>query len=496
MIVDYNIVRKKCNFSSNILSTFTFNAYKSFQLKDLLDKKLNTDDNGEEVGSLNYIKKSPFIFIKSKSLQDDQYSIDLQKDTFEYIRPQVFKNMNIKKGDFIISKDSNIGTTGIFLNDHPCSMLSGALYKLPISKNKLYVFAFTKTKYFKNQLDLLVPKGATIRHAGLKFLDCYVPFPKNIKVIDYIEDLTSLILSIEKLMLEKENQINSLIDEDLHLNSNVKIKSESNVIKFKNINTEKRFDVGIYSSEFKLINDLIRNYNFGSKKLSEIGYSVTRGQNLQISSIGKSIYSSENHNDYYLLILSNDISENMTYKITQYLGSKKKLKKINYKDIIFTCRGNLGRTFVFCNKNLPAITNIDNMHITNENASLNENIMVSSYLHYLQKSNYLHNIAIQGSGADSFTKYHFDKIYVPCFSESLINKIALLYSNSFTLTMDFFKNKKEMLQGFGLYQLEFLKQVSTETINKLFDLIIGNKEVDIEEVKLQFISNYNNYIER
>jgi hypothetical protein len=32
-----------------------------------------------------------------------------------------------------------------------------------------------KDEYFRRQLDFLTPKGATIRHAGERFLECHIP---------------------------------------------------------------------------------------------------------------------------------------------------------------------------------------------------------------------------------------------------------------------------------------------------------------------------------
>ena len=44
---------------------------------------------------------------------------------------------------------------------------------------KYYALAFLKSNFFKDQLVLKVPRGATIRHAGKKFLECKIPFPNQ-----------------------------------------------------------------------------------------------------------------------------------------------------------------------------------------------------------------------------------------------------------------------------------------------------------------------------
>ena len=68
------------------------------------------------------------------------------------------------------------------------------------------MFAFLKHKYFLNQLNLLVPQGATIRHAKTLFLNCKIPFPNQRnkdEAINYVELLTQAIINKEK-KIQKE----------------------------------------------------------------------------------------------------------------------------------------------------------------------------------------------------------------------------------------------------------------------------------------------------
>ena len=117
----------------------------------------------------------------------------------------------------IISKDSNIGEIVILDKDYPNYMLSGALYKLPISEKKYYLLAFIKHNIFREQLDYMVPKGATIRHAKTIFLDCKIPMPNNNSenTIKFIELLTQAIINKEQLIKEKHENILLLIEQEL-----------------------------------------------------------------------------------------------------------------------------------------------------------------------------------------------------------------------------------------------------------------------------------------
>jgi restriction endonuclease S subunit len=148
-----------------------------FTVKSLLDRELKTADKGTEVGSINYISNSKCYFIKAKALQEECFLLEVNNETTTPIRPQVFKNYNLKEGGILISKDSNIGEVVILDKNYYNYSISGALYKLPITKYKYYLFAFLKHSYFRKQLDLLVPKAATIRHAKTLFLNCKISFP-------------------------------------------------------------------------------------------------------------------------------------------------------------------------------------------------------------------------------------------------------------------------------------------------------------------------------
>lgn len=236
------------------------NSYKQLIMKntnykrlgDLLDRKLTRQDLGQEVGSLSYIKNSPYHFMRSKALQSHSFLPQISKETTLPILPQSFIDMSLKKGDLIISKDSNIGEIVILDKDYQSTMLSGALYKLPITKNKFYIFALIKHEIFRQQLDFIVPKGATIRHAKTLFLECQLPFPNhNAKqTIQFIETIVQSIIIKENLIKERHSKILETIEKELLENQ----KDNRFVYSLPNIHEVKsntRLDTGIYCEEFK-----------------------------------------------------------------------------------------------------------------------------------------------------------------------------------------------------------------------------------------------------
>ena len=177
-------------------------------------------DLGIEVGSANYIGQSSHYFLRTKALQAHSYLPEITPETALPIMPNSFVKMNLKAGDLIISKDSNIGEIVILDKDYPSVMLSGALYKLPVNQYKYYLLAMMKHAIFREQLDFIVPKGATIRHAKTLFLDCKIPMPNDNtdNVIQFVENLTQAIVNKQRLIKERHQAILALIEQELLVN--------------------------------------------------------------------------------------------------------------------------------------------------------------------------------------------------------------------------------------------------------------------------------------
>ncbi|MDI6736109.1 MAG: hypothetical protein QME42_07965 [bacterium] len=142
-----DIVRLKYNLAPCQLTILDIPNKNTIFVRDLLDRNLRFSDRGLEVGSINYISKSTHCFIRAKALQSEYFLPFWDTETVIPIRPQVFKNYNLKEDDLLISRDSNIGEAIILDKDYSNYMISGALYKLPITKNKFYLFAFLKRMF-------------------------------------------------------------------------------------------------------------------------------------------------------------------------------------------------------------------------------------------------------------------------------------------------------------------------------------------------------------
>ena len=212
------MLTKGYNMSSAIYAHFTMPNQRYQKVSDLLSHPLMRSDLGQEVGSLSYIERSPYRFIRTKALQEHTFLLTLTDETALPILPSDFVQMDLKKGDLLISKDSNIGEIVILDRDYPNHMLSGAIYKLPVKPEwRYYLLAMIKHNVFREQLDALVPKGATIRHAKTMFLDCKIPLPCSCEeeTVKYISVLTQAIIDKETLIRKRHTDILHIIDDEI-----------------------------------------------------------------------------------------------------------------------------------------------------------------------------------------------------------------------------------------------------------------------------------------
>lgn len=490
-IVDNNYSLSSTQYKRLVMPNRNFKL-----VKDFLDRPLNKKDLGVEIGSLNYIGESPYRFIKTKALQEHSYLLDINKDSALPIMPSVYQQMNLKSGDLLISKDSNIGEIVILDKDYKNCMLSSAIYRLPVEEKwRYYLLAFIKHGIFREQLDFMVPKGATIRHAKTMFLDCKIPLPNTDteKVVRYVSLLTQSIVNKEKLIRKRHKDIIQLIENELTVNQKPKEFSYE-LPKLNELNIVGRLDVSRYCKEYKEYEHLITNYKYGCFKLSEKGYSVKRGQNLQVSCIGESVYSESKMNGYYCLAVSSNFSEYSTVNNYVYIGNPMKLSVIKRGEIVFSARGaQFGRVIIYPDEVDNVITNIDSLVISNENAQLYQNIYIAMFLNRLRQNKHLYKIAITGSGANSLTAYQSDDINFPNFPESKQREIAALYYNSivydtsdFTLN-NFMEKDNEYNSTAGIYELDKSAKLLKQMLDKTIDDIVNDRFVDVENRIKEFV---------
>ncbi len=482
------IRRKGLSFSSAQYKRVIIPNTSFIQVRDFLSRKLKRIDLGFEIGSINYLDKSHKFFFRTKGLKNHSFLPDINSESAIPMNPKAFINQNLKEGDLIISKDSNIGEIIILDKDYPDLMLSGALYKLPVKKWKYYLLAFIKHDFFREQLDYMVPKGAIIRHAKTMFLDCKIPLPNNNQdlVIRYVEELVKTAINTEKEICKQHNYIFELINNELLKNqkpNRYKYKFPT-IVELRNAG---RIDTNLFTQYFKSQEFLIKNYLHGYSFINALDFEISRGQNLQVSTIGKSIYSKEYFSNFYTLMLPKHLSKFGTIDEVEYLGNRETLKTLIKGDVIFGAEGfEKGRSIVILSEKSKTITNIHGITLHHRQGNLVLSIYVKCFLDYLRTIGLIDLYAVGGNGGSLAMKY-WDVIPFPNFPDSKKEEISKLYYNpnakfnNNNITVENFVNQDNIFNCIaGINELDqSLKKIKKKT-DKVLDQIVNNKTVEID----------------
>jgi len=482
------IANKNYSLSAPQYKTLLIKNPNCLFVRDFLERDLQRTDLGNEVGALNYIGKSSKYFLRTKALQKYSFLPEINSETTKPIYPRVFKQMNLKEGDLIISKDSNIGEIVILDKDYPNHMLQSALYRLPvIEKTKYYLLAFIKHPIFREQLDFLVPSGATIRHAKTLFLDCKIPLPNTNKekVMQYVSLLTQAIINKEKLIRERHHQILETIENEL-LNNQKSVKFDFKYPTYKELQETGRFDTSLYTEKFKKWNNIVKNYQFGSIDLLSRGFDWSRGTSLEKNFIKTRIDSPKYIKGFYELVLPTNISQYGFLEKQQFIGTPTKLKTIEQGDIIFGGEGfGKGRTYVVVENSHNVATNYHGIRIINTNHNLIESIFIRCFLTFWREKGMIDYIGVGGSGGHCAPSY-FHLIETPLFQETKQNEIAKLYHNpkakykTETATLEnFLELDNKFNEQAGIYELDKTAKQLKERLDEVIDKIANDEEIEI-----------------
>ena len=483
-----SIVEKDYTLSSSQYMDLIMPNENFLLVKDFLKRDLQRKDLGAEVGSLNYIGQSTHYFVRTRALQAHSYLPEISSETALPIMPSSFVQMNLKQGDILISKDSNIGEVVILDKDYPNFMITGAIYRLPVTEKKYYLLAFIKHSIFRDQLDFMVPKGATIRHAKTMFLNCKIPLPNENAddLINFVEVLTQAIINKEKLIRERHETILKTIETEL-LGNQKPNKFSFELPRIKELETVGRLDTNLYRQYFKKIVFEIQNYKNGFQTISDLGFTLSRGQNLQVSNIGESIYSKKKYSNFYTLMLPKFLSKYGTVDKIEYLGNQNDLKILQKGDLIFGAEGfEKGRSIVIIEAQSRAITNIHGITIQQKEHDVNKAIFVKCCLDYLRSKGLIDLYAVGGNGGSLGQKY-WEIIPFPIFDKSKQSEIAQFYHNAemeykadtFTLANFLYKDN-EYNQQAGIYELDRTAKQLKVILNQTIDNIVKNKKIVIK----------------
>jgi hypothetical protein len=381
---------------------------------------------GEEPGSFAYVSNSSIAFVRNSCIDQLNYSNQLSKEI--YLNPKYgYENMLCDE-DVLLCKDANIGDSCIFLCEKEKEyVISSGVVKLNFKNNifKYYCLAFLQDEYFLHQLDALTPRGATIRHAGSKFLECFIPElnTEERKLVPLLEACLKNSAYAERISLTKLNAANTAIKNDF-----LEEDEEYELPSFSAVNKSLRLDGGYYSTVVNNINHSLNKYSNGTITLNDFGFILKRGPNLAKRDLGRSIKSNDYKKNYHLLVYPSDISDNGYILKEVYLGARNSVWYMKSGDILFSAEGTVGKVFVICDEKMKFITNFHGLIISpkNKKISLENSIILGQYLHFLRSYGYFDKVSVGGQGG-SFAVNYWEGFRIPKFDAKLKKKVAMLY---------------------------------------------------------------------
>lgn len=477
-----SIKEKDCLLSSSLYKQINVANENYLSLRSLLSRELSRNDLGKEVGSINYVNGSNFFFTKTKALQAFSFLPILNSESTESIMPQAFINHNLKAGDIILSKDSNIGETVILDKDYPNYMLSGALYKLPLNdSDKFYILAFIKHRYFREQLNRLVPKGATLRHAGTKFLDCNIPFPVNNKeaIVNYVSNITRKIVEIEIEIKKRDSEINDIIETELVKNQTSNSNYNFTHATYRQLTIGKRLDTGVYSDTFQRITHLLTNYKGGVFYID--ADKLRSGSTPKIRDIS-------NYSEGCLRWITPTNCSDWGFIQTHEKISTPTKNNLNEDAVLLinrTSRGGKGEyvgigTFYDYNAYGDGHHNQGIYRITGYGKELL--VFITTFMNTKMMRKYCSALSV-GSKMKEIKSEQFLSIPIPVLDPKVLKRVYKLF-----YTENFDRSIENMLSlqtsNVGLFHLSIVENTLTRYLNSVLDMIIDNVDFNVINNKI------------
>lgn len=442
-----------------------------------LENQVDSLFNGSEIGSSSYVKNSQFRFLKTGNIQND-FLIDF--NSVEYCKQT--KNIVLQGNEILIAEDGGgdgLGESCLYIkNPNYTDYLCNGILALRIENEdkRNFIFGFLKSNYFKEFIDNNTPMASTLRHSNgisKKFI---------IPIYDQNNENHKLLHMLVKNLIDKEHTIllkNKIIDETIKSELNISKTSFIQASKSLFIKNDFRCSGGLYNQNFLNIYQSIQNYKNGYFNILD-KYNSKRGQNLQVSNIGDSYYSTKYKKGFYKLVTTMELSDKRTIHSYRYLGNKNNLSVVRTNSIMLSADGTVGKSIFVGEEHF-----ISNIHqwilVSKNNISKHKIVFVSLFLQFLRNNGYYEYIKDKANGGAIKEPHLNNFLHIPKFSDFLQKEISLNYYNNVINNNNnlnnYISNELSRNKELGIWQLNMECFELKAKINKLVEKIILNKKV-------------------
>lgn len=418
------------SLSPSSYRTVTLETSETQPLRSLLSAT-QPFEKGQEPGSSWYLKASPKKFIRTKALQEFSNLLYPKGNSIIPVNPRVFRDYHLADEDILLAKDSNIGECAIlFGEDWRHHMFSGGIVRIRPTIDPYYLFAFLKHPMFKAQLDVRVSRGATLRHAKDKWLDCLIPVPKGSKGERrqrQVATLMRLIVEKEALIRRRDTDILKAVDKELR-----KGEAERPFLfswpTLAEVERRGRLDAAIYDKKYQELRHLIDGYAHGYDTPSDMGFTVYPGPSLEMKILRTRVDSDTPRPGFYALLLPKNISEYGTINRLPYLGTGKHLPLLQLGDVLVGEAGfHKGRSLVLLSEIDRCTTNAHGLYVRHEQQDIDLAVFFRCVFHWYRHTGLLDAMAVGGSGGHLSPSYFDDYLHIPRFPAGIRRETVMLY---------------------------------------------------------------------
>lgn len=347
-----------------------------------------------------------------------------------------------------------------------------------------YIYAFLRSDFFVEQVWSQLNRGVYPRLDTGALEKIILPVAQDRAVCDYVSALAIAIADKEKAIRMRNGEINSQIEAELTKNG----KGNEFQFDFPSLDDLReilRFDAGIYSRAFKREEHRIKDYLHGWGNYRQLGFDIGRGQNLQVSCIGHSVYSETPKPNFYRMVAPTDISEFRTVEAFRYLGNRRDLDTVKKGDVIFGAEGFCkGRSVILVDEQQRTISNIHGVIFHPRDGSMTSGIFLGCFLGYLRNVGIVDAIGAGGSGGSLAIGY-IDQVPFPYFPGDVQERIARLYHNPApppgrkASVASFVDWHRDWNQTLGVWELDWEMKALQRTLAEVQDEIIEGKIVKL-----------------
>ena len=288
---------------------------------------------------------------------------------------------------------------------------------------------------------------------------------------DLVSVLVQNIIDKEEQIKAKNAEIDALIEAELYGNQK-KSSSVYSYPKISEIKVEGRLDTGLYTEEFKKIDNIIKNYGGGCERLGRFVVKFYSGTT--------PTFFEKQNGDYPYFVRPTEFSDNRTYKDLRKIHTNPKNKYRIDKDegIILPRKGGISAILKPQDFNVIIGDSVKFAILKDINVSFLASFLISKLVRFI-----LENVKSKTNGG-SLTESDLTNLSIPLFPVSLQQQIAKLYydkipkNNNLTLE-NYLVEERVRNRKIGIFQLNMEIFSLRERLESIIHKIVMEEKIDI-----------------